>query len=136
MPARREATVEDLYHVGEDVKAELVNGELVVYPLTGDAHGQAALPIMVSLYEYARRTKRGRAVPDPVAYLVHLPNRRSFCPDGSFFIGPSFGATFIEGAPVFALEVRSPEDYGSVAEKRMAAKRADYFAAGTIVVWD
>jgi Uma2 family endonuclease len=43
---------------------------------------------------------------------------------------------FFEGAPVFAVEVRSEGDYGSKAERQMAAKRADYFAAGTKVVWD
>ena len=32
--------------------------------------------------------------------------------------------------------VRSPEDYGLEAERRLAAKRADYFAAGTRAVWD
>ena len=37
---------------------------------------------------------------------------------------------------MFAVEVRSPEDYGPVAERAMAAKRADYFAAGSLVVWD
>lgn len=42
----------------------------------------------------------------------------------------------MEGAPVFAAEVRSKEDYGPAAEQAMAAKRADYFAAGTLVVWD
>ena len=43
---------------------------------------------------------------------------------------------FLEEAPVFAVEVRSEGDYGSFAEKRMAAKRRDYFAAGTLCVWD
>jgi Uma2 family endonuclease len=43
---------------------------------------------------------------------------------------------FFEGAPVFAAEVRSEGDYGPAAEIEMAAKRADYFAAGTLVVWD
>ena len=37
---------------------------------------------------------------------------------------------------MFAAEVRSPEDFGPVTERRMAEKRADYFAAGTLVVWD
>jgi Uma2 family endonuclease len=32
--------------------------------------------------------------------------------------------------------VRSEGDYGSKAEREMAKKRADYFAAGTKVVWD
>ncbi len=43
---------------------------------------------------------------------------------------------FYQGAPVFAVEVRSEGDYGPRAEREMAAKRADYFAAGTLVVWD
>ena len=43
---------------------------------------------------------------------------------------------FAEGAPIFAVEVRSEDDYGPAAERRMADKREDYFAAGTLVVWD
>lgn len=43
---------------------------------------------------------------------------------------------FLEGAPVFAVEVRSEGDYGPQAEQRMAKKRRDYFAAGTLCVWD
>jgi Uma2 family endonuclease len=43
---------------------------------------------------------------------------------------------FVPGAPVFAGEVRSETDYGDAAEKAMADKRADYFEAGTLVVWD
>ena len=39
-------------------------------------------------------------------------------------------------APVFAVEVRSEDDYGPAAEAGTAAKRADYFEAGTKVVWD
>jgi Uma2 family endonuclease len=43
---------------------------------------------------------------------------------------------FYKGAPVFAVEVRSEGDYDTAAERAMAQKRADYFAAGTLVVWD
>jgi Uma2 family endonuclease len=43
---------------------------------------------------------------------------------------------FAEGAPVFAVEVRSENDYGPAAQRAMAQKRADYFACGTLVVWD
>ena len=43
---------------------------------------------------------------------------------------------FVQGAPAFAVEVRSEGDYGRRAERAMARKRADYFAAGTRVVWD
>jgi Uma2 family endonuclease len=43
---------------------------------------------------------------------------------------------FIEGAPDLAVEVRNEWDYGKAAEEQLAAKRADYFEAGTQVVWD
>jgi Uma2 family endonuclease len=43
---------------------------------------------------------------------------------------------FYEGAPIFAVEVRSENDYGRIAELRIAEKRIDYFNAGTLVVWD
>jgi Uma2 family endonuclease len=51
-------------------------------------------------------------------------------------MGQSTGMKFLEGAPVFAVEVRSEGGYGPIAEQAIADKRADYFAAGTLVVWD
>jgi Uma2 family endonuclease len=136
MASKREATIDDLYHVAEDGKAEIVNGEVVVMAPVADAHGYASMEIVASLREHGKRTSQGRAIPDNVAFVVNLPNRRSFCPDAAFHVGPPFGTKYIEGAPVFAVEVRSDEDYGPNAERRLATKRADYFAAGTLVVWD
>ena len=74
----------------------------------------------------------GYAFPDNVGFIVKLPNRRSFSPDAAFFKGELRGGLFLEGAPIFAVEVRSTDDYGPKAEERMALKRADYFAAGTL----
>jgi Uma2 family endonuclease len=65
-----------------------------------------------------------------------LPNRKSFSPDASFFIGETSGMKFLQGAPIFAVEVRSENDYGKKAEEAITQKRHDYFAAGTKVVWD
>ncbi|MGL4610043.1 MAG: Uma2 family endonuclease [Trueperaceae bacterium] len=59
-----------------------------------------------------------------------------FSPDATFYIGANPGMRFYDGAPIFAVEVRSESDYGTEAELAMAQKRADYFAAGTQVVWD
>ena len=136
MGREREATVEDLYRVGEDVKAELVNGELVVMTPGGGLHGYACGQIYASLREYSRRAKHGIALPDNVGFIVNLPNRRSFSPDAALWTGGALTADFIDGAPVFAVEVRSKDDYGPAAERAMAAKRVDYFAAGSLVVWD
>ena len=136
MSTRTEATIEDLYHVHEDGKAEIVDGELVLMSPTGDLPASASVEIVVSLRAYARQTKLGRAYGDNVGFIVNLPNRRSFSPDAAFYIGPRTGGKFLDGAPIFAVEVRSEGDYGPRAEEQMARKRADYFAAGTLVVWD
>jgi Uma2 family endonuclease len=136
MSTKVEATVEDLYHVPEDGKAEIVNGELVLMRPTGDLPASAAGEIFVGLRQYGRETDTGRAYGDNVGFIVNLPNRKSFSPDASFYIGPRMGGLFLEGAPIFAVEVRGKGDYGPRAERNMTSKRADYFAAGTLVVWD
>lgn len=129
-----EALVQELYRV--DGKAEIVHGRLVRMDAAGGLHGYAAGVIYASLLEYARRTRSGIALPDNVGFLVRLPHRRSFSPDAAFWTGAPLTRAFPEGSPLFAAEVRSPEDYGLEAERCLAAKRADYFAAGTQAVWD
>jgi Uma2 family endonuclease len=111
-------TIEDLYKVVG--KVELVNGEIVLMPPTGDGPGLSGGVIFASLLEYARRTGRGRAYPDGVGFRVHLPHRDSFSPDTAFYAGPRTGMKFLEGAPLFAVEVRSEGDYGPRALREMA----------------
>jgi Uma2 family endonuclease len=135
MTTRSKATIDDLYRVPEHGKAELVNGELVRMTPTGDMPGRAGGAIYVSLRLYERRAG-GRAYPDNVGFKVDLPHRESFSPDVAFHTGRPAGMKFLEGAPVFAVEIRSEGDYGPAAEAEIVKKRADYFAAGTLVVWD
>jgi len=97
--------------------------------------GYAGAEVFASLREYAKRTGTGHAVADNVGFIVDLPNRKSFSPDAAFYTG-ELSMGFLEGAPVFAVEVRSEGDYGARAERDMADKRADYFSAETLVVWD
>ena len=133
MITKVKATIEDLYKVSD--KAELVDGEIVLMSPTGGMPARAGFKITMSLSLMEGKIA-GRAYPDNIGYKVNLPNRGSFSPDASFYIGEAPGMKFLEGAPVFAVEVRSEHDYGPKAEAAMAQKRADYFAAGTLVVWD
>ena len=133
---KTEATIDDLYRVPENGKAELVNGKIIRMSPTGALPGYAGGEIFVGLRDFARRTRTGHAFPDNVGFVVNLPHRRSFSPDAAFYTGQMRGGQFLNGAPVFTAEVRSEGDYGPVAEREMADKRADYFAAGTRVVWD
>lgn len=136
---RAAATFDDLLRV--EGKAELVAGRIVRLMPSGDAPSEVAFEIAVSLRAHARRTGVGVAYPDGIGYAQRPPlpgGRQSFSPDASYYVGPRprNRMRFIEGAPTFAVEVRSEHDYGDAAEAEMAAKRADYFRAGTRVVWD
>jgi Uma2 family endonuclease len=134
MATETRATIEDLARV--EGRAELVDGRIVHMPPVGDAPSRGAGKIYASLLEHERRTRSGRAYTGSVGYRVHLPHRESFSPDASWYTGPPAGMKFLEGAPDFAAEVRSENDYGPAAVEAMRRKRADYFAAGTKVVWD
>jgi Uma2 family endonuclease len=141
MPTRTQtaATLDDLSRV--DGKAELVAGRIVPLMPSGDAPSQVAFEIAVRLRDYARRQGVGVAYPDGVGYAIDPPlpsGRQSFSPDASYHVGPrpKNRMRFLDGAPAFAVEVRSEFDTGPAAEAAMADKRADYFAAGTLVVWD
>ncbi len=161
MSLKTTATIEDLYRVPENGKAELVNGELLIMAATGFLPGFAGGEIYSSLRDYSFATRRGYALPDNVGYLVNLPvrqgvsvwwesangwqkfitdlpKRESFSPDAAFFTGliPANLGKFLQGSPILAVEVRSENDYGETSEKEIAKKRVDYFEAGTVVVWD
>ena len=132
------ATLDDL--MGVEGKAELIGGVIVKFMGTGLWPGWVSMRIAQSLVEYGMRTGRGFGTPDGVSYAVPelSSERESFGPDAAYRSGPlpANMMRFVEGAPTLAVEVRSENDYGPAPERAMAAKRADYFEAGTLVVWD
>ena len=137
-PVPKRATLDDLARV--EGKAELIAGRIVPMSPTGHYPSVVAGEIYSSLKEYARATGRGVAYTDGIGFAVPelTSGRESFSPDASYYVGPhpAKGMDFVPGAPNFAVEVRSKSDYGPAAEREYAAKRRDYFEAGTRVVWD
>ncbi len=132
------STLDDLMRT--EGKAELIGGRIVTFMPTGFLPNRVASRIWRSLSDYCDLTGDGEAFTDGVGYAVKelRSGRESFCPDASYFAGqlPSNPMKFLQGPPAFAVEVRSEGDYGPSAEREMAAKRTDYFEAGTRVVWD
>jgi Uma2 family endonuclease len=138
MIAKPKATIEDLYNVPENGKAEIVDGELVLMSPTGARPGRAAGKLYVSLNEYEEEHGGGYAFGDNIGFVVDLPNRLSFSPDAAWHTGDlgDNEMKLIQGAPALAVEVRSEGDYGPAAERAILQKVRDYLAAGTQVVWD
>lgn len=132
------ATLEDLYRTPG--KAELIGGRIIHLMTTGRKPNRVAFRIVRSLDDYAIATRVGEAYTDNMGFAIpKLPSgREAFSPDASYYVGPfpADDMRFIIGPPTFAAEVRSESDYGKAAEAELAAKRADYFLAGTGVVWD
>jgi Uma2 family endonuclease len=130
----RPATVQDLYDLDE--RAEIVNGELVLMGGTGFVPNRAAARIWRSLDDHEQAHGGGYALAGGGVFVVNLPLRQSFSPDAAWYTGPPAEGGFMDEAPALAVEVRSSGDYGLRAERAMAAKRAEYFTAGSQVVWD
>jgi len=136
-PPRR-ATLDDLSRV--EGKAELINGSIEQTMGTGDLPSDVALNICISLRSFAKTSGLGVAKSDGAAFAVPelTSGRESFAPDASYYTGlrPTNRMRYISGPPTLAVEVRSECDYSPSGQRDMAAKRSDYFEAGTLVVWD
>lgn len=132
------ATLDDLLKV--EGKAELVAGRIIRFMSCGDPPNTIAFEIAVHLRNFAKRTGIGKAYSDGIGFALPplLNGRQSFSPDAAFNSGPppANRMRFVTGVPDYAVEVRSENDSGPEAERELAETRADYFEAGTLVVWD
>lgn len=137
-PQTAAATLADLHKV--EGKAELIGGRIVELMATGSRPALIGGRIYQALDAYALTVGRGVAYPDNAGFAVPelSSGRETFSPDAAYYVGalPADDMDFVPGAPLLAVEVRSKNDYGPAAEAEMAAKRFDYFEAGTRVVWD
>ena len=128
-------TLDDLARF--DGNAELIGGRVIPQVATGFRPQIIAANIYVSLRAYAKTVRRGLAFTDGMGFAVPelTSGRESFTPDAAYYDGPrpANRMKFITGTPV---DVRPWYDVGPDAERTLAAKRADYFEAGTLVVWD
>lgn len=133
------ATLDDLMRF--DGKAELISGRIVPIMPSGYLHGKLAKRITRSLDDYTLAGALGEAIQDGTAYGFDKPlpsGRQSISPDVSYYTGPPPKnlTGYIRGFPIFAVEVRSENDYGPAADREYEEKRTDYFTAGTEIVWD
>ena len=132
------ATLSDLYR--EEGKAELIGGRIVRFMAFGVLPASVTGEIAFRLHAHVRSTGQGKAYLGSLVYAVpELPSGRElFSPDASWYNGPlpADRMSFIQGPPTIAVEVRSENDGTPSAEIDIVAKRADYFQAGTQVVWD
>ena len=124
-----------------DGKAELIGGRVVEFMASGIRPNIVAKRVVRSLDDWIEAGGHvGTAFTDGIGFAVPelTSGRESFSPDAAYYAEPLTGREmwFVEGPATFAVEVRSEHDYGPYHDREYAAKRVDYFEAGTLVVWD
>jgi Uma2 family endonuclease len=135
---RPKATIADLKRT--EGRAELIDGVIVDLGFMCVGTGMVVGEIAFSLDDHAKATGLGQMFTSTIAYVVPplTSGRESFSPSVSYTYGPwpEDKWDFLHGPPAFAAEVRDLDDDHPGADRSRAAKRLDYFEAGTFIVWD
>lgn len=132
-------TVKDLSALGDDdLRRELVHGQVVEMGPAGGAHGEVAAKICGRLDEHVRRSAGGVVLAADTGFVLELPDdpERVRAPDAAFIASrrvPAGGVPvgFISGAPDLAVEVLSPSDAAPDVQQRVR----DFLEAGSRLVW-
>jgi Uma2 family endonuclease len=130
-------SAEDLFVISsDDHKYELVAGTLVRMPPTGRAHGAVSVRVGRLLDEYVEAQRLGVVCGAETGFILRRRPDTVRAPDASFVRKERVPATgdperYWPFAPDLAVEVLSPSERTADVQ----AKLADYFDAGTQLVW-
>ena len=140
MATTTRVTAEGLWRMGttEDLRRELVDGEVVETAPTGGVHGLAIVRVSSRLAVHVDEHGGGLVVAGDVGFVLALPwdPERVRAPDVAF-IGTGrlpdgrLPPGFIRGAPDLAVEVLSPSDNPLDVQQKVQ----DWLAAGARLVW-
>lgn len=136
-PAPIYLTVEEFetYDVPDDMRAELVRGELRLMPPTGFRHGLVAARIAARLVAFVEANRLG-AVTAGSGYVLTRLYRTVRAPDIAFVVAERIPpgmdpARIARLRPDLAVEILSPSETPS----RLDEKLDDYRAAGIPLAW-
>lgn len=135
-PTRRLLTAEEfLYEQPDDLRTELIAGEMVCEPLPKPKHGRLAARMVHLLMDFTDEHPLGEVFGETGFVLERGPDTVRG-PDASFVSAERWDAArgdegFFEGAPDLAVEVASPGD----SRRRLGDKARGYLASGARLVW-
>jgi Uma2 family endonuclease len=136
-PQRLLLTAEDLYELRlDDVRAELVCGNVVCEPPAGFDHGVRTMDAGHYLRTFIETHPIGVVCGAETGFVLFRDPDTVRAPDAAFVSREraercADKEKYFEGAPDLAAEVVSPGDTG----REVAEKVRDYLAAGTRLVW-
>ena len=128
-----EQLIAELYTI--DGKAEIVDGRIVLMSPTGRKPGRASGAICSSL-RAMRKPVRWFCLSGQCCIFGGLAAPKELCPDAAFSTEAARDEVWKAVARCLRSRCVAKVTTVRTAEREMADKRADYFAAGTKVVWD
>ena len=135
IPAPRLYTAEELADLPDDVRAELVNGEMVMVPLASAAHGSIATRMIGAFAAFVYPRTAGELFDSSTGFILRRDPDVLRAPDVAFVSAerlPTLPARgFLELAPDLAVEILSPSN----TYVEMSRKIGDYLRAGARLVW-
>ena len=128
---RPRKTVEDYMALPDDVRAELIDGDLYVTPAPTSRHQGIVANLLLILGPFMRESGLGRVYVSPLD--VHLPSRDVVQPDLILVrtANRSIVQDWIRGVPDLVIEVTSP----SHPERDRIVKRNLYARNGVPAYW-
>ena len=133
----RTMTADELWHMpSDDMRHELVNGELRTMAPAGFDHGAIGIELASLLHQYAKAQKLGRVLNADTGFVLRRNPDTVRAPDVAFVnaarIPPGKRTIkFFDGAPDLAVEVVSPSDTVDELDEKVS----DYLTAGCQMVW-
>lgn len=136
---KRGYSLDDLLALGDEVRVEIIGGELVKMAAAGGMHQIISGNIIRILDPYVDSNDLGTIMPDGMTYLMNSPTKTledAFVPDVSLLLNENVPADWDidkphPGVPDLAVEIISPNDRGSDVQRKLRT----YLDKGTKQIW-
>lgn len=126
-------TLDDYYALPDDVRAELIDGELIFLEAPSSIHQELITELLLDIGNYVRNNKGPcKVLPAPLDVQLDCDNRTMIQPDISVICQKDrIVEKGVYGAPDFCIEIVSPSS-----RKRDYSKKVDkYMSAGVREYW-
>jgi Uma2 family endonuclease len=134
-PDARLMTAEELLALPDDVRAELVDGVLVMVPPAGAEHGAINVQLIAILHPWVTSRGLGQLFDSSTAFILRRRPDLVRAPDVAFVAAARVPRPIPKGglelAPDLAVEVLSPSNTAAEINRKLG----DYFGHGSRVVW-
>src|SRR5437870_12275785 len=133
----KQMTADELLAMQDDgFRYELVKGELIKMPPTGDEHGEVTVEVTTPLHLHVKKNNLGKVYAAETGFKLASDPDTVRAPDIAFVRRERVEATgtlkgYRPGAPYLVVEVLSPSDTIGKVE----AKVAQWLEAGARMVW-